>query len=278
MPTPPTSFVGRKSELAEIEYLLTASDARLVTLIGPGGTGKTRLAIQAAANMAQESLPWRDGVVFVPLAPLSSSDLLVPALANALGFQFYKEGREEPRQQLLNYLRHKQLLLVLDNVEHLLDEQTARLSSDILAAAPEVKLLATSRARLNVRASSCIRWGGCAGRKMGVLSRTRPRTAPSNCSARVPTGSSRGFSPAPTTSPTLCAFVNWCRAHPWPWNWRPPGWNCSPRPKLPAKLSGAWISWRLIYMTCRNANGVSGLCLAHRGNSSVKKSGRCFRN
>lgn len=160
LPTPPTPFVGRKSELAEIEHLLTIPDSRLVTLIGPGGTGKTRLAIQAAANLSQESLPWRDGVVFVPLASLSSSDSLVPTLANALGFQFYKEGREEPRQQLLDYLHHKQLLLVLDNVEHLLDGQTARLSSDILAAAPEVKLLATSRARLNVRGEQLYPVGG----------------------------------------------------------------------------------------------------------------------
>ncbi len=75
-------------------------------------------------------------------------------------FSFTKKGREEPRQQLLNYLRHKQLLLVLDNVEHLLDEQTARLSSDILAAAPEVKLLATSRARLNVRGEQLYPVGG----------------------------------------------------------------------------------------------------------------------
>ena len=151
LPTPPTPFVGRKSELAEIEHLLTTPDCRLLTLIGPGGTGKTRLAIQAAREALSDASPWRDGVVFVPLASLSSSESLIPALANALGFQFYKEGHEEPRLQLLDYVRHKQLLLVLDNVEHLLDEQTARLCSDILAAAPDVTLLATSRSRLNVR-------------------------------------------------------------------------------------------------------------------------------
>ena len=151
LPTPPTPFVGRKSELAEIDHLLASPECRLLTLIGPGGTGKTRLALQAAANALSSGSPWRDGVIFVPLAPLSSPDSLVPALANALGFQFYKEGHLEPRQQLLDYVRHKQMLLVLDNVEHLLDEQTARLSSDILAAAPQVKLLATSRSRLNVR-------------------------------------------------------------------------------------------------------------------------------
>ncbi|MBK9052741.1 MAG: hypothetical protein IPL78_18035 [Chloroflexi bacterium] len=181
----------------------------------------------------------------------------MPALANALGFQFYKEGREEPRQQLLNYLRHKQLLLVLDNVEHLLDEQTARLSSDILAAAPEVKLLATSRARLNVRGEQLypgggMRWpqnggavqnaGACSG--IQLFRQSADRVQP-------------GSSPAPTTSPTLCAFANWCRA-PWPWNWRPPGWNCSPLKSPPGEIERSLDFWRLIYATCRNANGVSG--------------------
>lgn len=167
LPTPPTPFVGRKSELAEIEHLLTTPECRLLTLVGPGGTGKTRLAIQAAADALTHNSPWRDGVVFVPLAPLSSSDSLVPTLASALGFQFYKEGHEEPRLQLLDYVRQKQMLLVLDNVEHLLDEQTARLCSDILAAAPELKLLATSRSRLNVRGEQLYQVAGMRWPKAG---------------------------------------------------------------------------------------------------------------
>src|SRR5205085_3209892 len=107
---------------------------RLLTLVGPGGVGKTRLAIQAAVDHAEM---FTSGAHFVPLAPVSSADLLVPAIADALNFAFY--GSADPKMQLLGYLREKELLLVLDNVEHLLDG--IGLMSEIVQWARGVKLL-----------------------------------------------------------------------------------------------------------------------------------------
>jgi predicted ATPase len=153
LPSVLTPFVGRENELTEIASLLTDSACRLLTLTGPGGIGKTRLAIEAAKGMFCP-----DGVYFVPLQPLTSPDFMVSTIADALGFQFY--SGVDPRQQLLNYLREKSLLLVLDNMEHLLDDIT--LLSDMLAAAPRVSLLATSRERLNLREEWVLNVGGLA--------------------------------------------------------------------------------------------------------------------
>ena len=141
LPSYNTPFVGRQKEVAEIESLLTDANCRLLTLVGPGGIGKTRLAIDAAQRFA---LP--DGVPFVPLQPLASPDFVVPAIADAVNFQFY--GSADPRRQLIDYLRDQSLLLVLDNFEHLLD--AAALLSEILADAPGVRMLVTSRERLNL--------------------------------------------------------------------------------------------------------------------------------
>jgi predicted ATPase/DNA-binding SARP family transcriptional activator len=162
LPATATPFVGRTSEVAEIGRLVSEPDCRLLTLTGPGGSGKTRLSIQTAAQLAQDNpAAFHDGVYFVPLAPLSSSDSLLPTLAKALNFTFYKSPSQttspdtpesdRTRQQLLDYLRQKQMLLVLDNFEHLLDEDGLRLPADILATAPGVKLLVTSRSRLNLQ-------------------------------------------------------------------------------------------------------------------------------
>ncbi len=151
LPTPPTPFVGRHDELAEIEALLTAADCRLLTVMGPGGSGKTRLATASAARFADHHPDLcRDGVYFVPLAPLQTTDALVPAVAAALHFGFYAEGGN-PMQQLLNYLREKRMLLVLDNYEHLVDETGLRFPLDVLDAAPGIKLLVTSRTRLSLQ-------------------------------------------------------------------------------------------------------------------------------
>src|SRR5262245_19117572 len=143
LPTSLTPFIGRARELAQLAHLLADPTARLITVVGPGGIGKTRLALQAASDHRDM---FTHGVVFVPLASVASAELMVPAIADALAFTFYESS--EPKAQLLNYLCDKQLLLVLDNVEHLLDGVT--LLTEILHCAPDVKLLVTSREQLNV--------------------------------------------------------------------------------------------------------------------------------
>lgn len=149
LPAAATPFVGRETELAAITAALRDGTARLMTLLGPGGSGKTRLSLAAA----QALLPhFADGVWFVPLASLSEKDRLLPAIASALSFRLYDE--EQARQQLFDYLRGKSLLLVLDNFEHLLKMDAAALVGDLLAHAPQLRLLVTSRMRLGLRGES----------------------------------------------------------------------------------------------------------------------------
>jgi predicted ATPase/transcriptional regulator with XRE-family HTH domain len=144
LPTAPTPLVGRQPELTALGQLLHDPQCRLLTITGTGGIGKTRLAIEAARSNQDI---FADGACFVPLAPLSSPAFIVPTIADALNFNF--QGHIEPRIQLLNYLRAKRMLLVLDNVEHLLDG--VDLFTEILQHAPAVKVLVTSRERLNLR-------------------------------------------------------------------------------------------------------------------------------
>jgi predicted ATPase/DNA-binding CsgD family transcriptional regulator len=143
---PTTPLVGRQREIAEVAQLLHEQQARLVTILAPGGMGKTRLALAVAALPA-----FTDQVGFVPLAPLTSPEHLVSTIAERLGFQFGADERT-PQQQLLDFLRRKTLLLVLDNFEHLLEG--AALISDIVQAAPKVSVLITSRERLNLSAET----------------------------------------------------------------------------------------------------------------------------
>ena len=148
LPPQVTPFVGRETELSELGERLVSPTCRLVTLVGPGGIGKTRLAIQAAWENRTAFL---DGVCFVPLAGLESAEFLAPAIADALQAHF--EGPTPPQTQLLDSLRERDLLLVLDNLEHLIKDG-AWLLADILQAAPEVTLLVTSRERLNLYAET----------------------------------------------------------------------------------------------------------------------------
>ena len=143
LPKALTPYIGREPELTALGQMLCDPQCSLLTIVGPGGIGKTRLAIEVAA--CQRNL-FPDGVWFVPLAPLSSSEYLIPAIADALEFRF--QGSTTPQEQLFNYLRNKRALLVLDNVEHLLDG--AGLFPAILKCSPQVKLLITSRERVNL--------------------------------------------------------------------------------------------------------------------------------
>ena len=153
LPRQLTTFVGRNEELAEIDALLDEPNGRLITIIGPGGMGKTRLALEAATRR-QEA--YRHGVYFVPLAPTSSADYLVVTLADELGFTFYggRGGIKEQEAQLLDFLREKEMLLVLDNFEHLIEG--VNLIDEILKTAPAVQMLVTSQERLNLLGESLV--------------------------------------------------------------------------------------------------------------------------
>ena len=144
----PTPFVGRKAELKAIVDSAGDPQRRLITIVGPGGIGKTRLAIAAAIALGEHATLFADGIHYVSLAPVSSSAGMVNAIADALNIPLPGLGNAE--SQLLNYLRDKELFLVLDNMEHLIDG--ASLLAAIIEEAPAVKMLVTSRERLNVRA------------------------------------------------------------------------------------------------------------------------------
>lgn len=151
LPVQITPFVGREDELAQIADLLHTPDCQLLTLIGPGGIGKTRLALEAARQCTIF-----DSVHFVPLQPLTSPDFMLPAIADSLQFATY--GSQPLKDQLLSYLEKKKLLLVIDNFEHLLDG--VDLLSEILTAAAEIKILVTSRERLRLREEWVLEVGG----------------------------------------------------------------------------------------------------------------------
>jgi predicted ATPase/DNA-binding SARP family transcriptional activator len=157
-----TPFFGREEELARIAEYLQASDVHLLTIIGPGGIGKTRLVLQAAA---QEAFAFRDGACFVPLVEVSAPELVVSAITGALRISFSNSA--DPRQQLLNYLRNRDLLLVLDGLEHLVEE--SELVSDLLRACPTLKILATSREGLNLKQEWRLPVQGLSSPDLGAL-------------------------------------------------------------------------------------------------------------
>jgi predicted ATPase/class 3 adenylate cyclase len=190
LPVQPTAFVGRERELAQLGDLIASPETRLITIVGPGGIGKTRLALavaqrqlrterqlhaerqlaakglvgdirpaDGASDVSSDAMLFSNGVFFVALAVLSEVEQIAPSVAEALGFRF-GGGEEEsrtPQQQLLDYLREKHLLLVMDNFEHLLGslpegriEVGTELLAGILRTAPEVQILVTSRERLHL--------------------------------------------------------------------------------------------------------------------------------
>jgi predicted ATPase/DNA-binding CsgD family transcriptional regulator len=145
LPVQTMPFIGRGDEITAIAQRLADPACGLLTLVGPGGMGKTRLAIEVAKHIAQTD-PSADSIYFVDLQPVKSGKILVTAIANALGVLL--SGSEDPRAQLLSYLNERTSLLLLDNFEQLLD--SVDLLGDILKIAPDVKLLVTSREALNL--------------------------------------------------------------------------------------------------------------------------------
>lgn len=144
LPVAATPFVGRERELAELAELLNRPDVRLVSIVGPGGIGKTRLALQTALG---HQTVYASGVVFVPLAGVTAPHLIAPAIAETLGLSL--SAGSGLAGQLYAALQPREMLLVIDNVEQLLDG--IDILAELLAQAPRLKLLVTSRERLNLQ-------------------------------------------------------------------------------------------------------------------------------
>ncbi|MFN2125606.1 MAG: LuxR C-terminal-related transcriptional regulator, partial [Candidatus Promineifilaceae bacterium] len=143
-PAQHTVFIGRESELAEIQARLCDPACRLLTLVGPGGIGKTRLAMEAARRQI-DAFP--DGTIFMSFAPIDTAGLISQTMAEGLGLTH--SSQHDPQDQVIRYLRAKTLLLVIDNFEHLLSG--VDLLAKILGGCMKVKMLVTSRERLHLR-------------------------------------------------------------------------------------------------------------------------------
>ncbi len=153
LPAQPVPFTGRARELAELDALCQDNKHRMITLVGPGGIGKTRLALALAERRVSR---FADGVTFVPLAPLRAGDSIAPAIAAALNLRI-TEG-SSPAQQIITHLRGRQTLLLLDNFDLVLPE--AAFAAELLRAAPGLRILVTSRERLNLLEETVYRLDG----------------------------------------------------------------------------------------------------------------------
>jgi diguanylate cyclase (GGDEF)-like protein len=147
LPNTPTGMVGRENEIQEAKRMLEGS--RLLTIIGPGGVGKTRLALQVGAELQEE---FSSGVFWIPFAAVMDAEMVLASMAVALGFTFY--GGDDPEIQFFNFLQEKQVLLLLDNLEHLSGGVDGL--SRLLEKASQVKLICTSRERLNLQGEAVL--------------------------------------------------------------------------------------------------------------------------
>jgi predicted ATPase/DNA-binding SARP family transcriptional activator/predicted negative regulator of RcsB-dependent stress response len=159
-PVHPAPFIGREKELGEIIRVLRESPYRLLTLLGPGGSGKTRLALQVGATLDQDPGElFHDGIWFVPLAPLTEPKSMLGGIAQSLGMARPMSG-SDAHDTFLSEIRGREMLVILDNFEHLLNGDTARLMTEILSGSPRTRILITSRERLNVEGEFVFPVGG----------------------------------------------------------------------------------------------------------------------
>ena len=235
LPAQALPFVGRERLLDDILMRLRDPTCRLLTLVGPGGCGKTRLAIEAGKrllgsgarldDLVQGAYLPADGVFLVSLAPLHSPETIVPTIAAAVGCTLSGRDPRPPEGQLLERLRDKTVLLILDNCEHLLPEM--RLVSAILEAAPEVKVLATTRERLNVQGEHLLPVSGMELPEVGAGAATALASAERSSSFFRGRGRcARGTSRTRKNWNRSRGSVGGCRGCPWPSFWRRDGWLC----------------------------------------------------
>lgn len=150
LPAQPTDLIGREQDIAAISHRLLGHMGRLLTLLGPPGVGKTRLALAVASHLQEM---YEGGAHFVPLAAIYDPELLVSAIAVALRITQTGQNQRPPKTGLIEYLRNQQMLLVLDNFEQLIS--AAPLVAELLAECPRLSILVTSRERLHLRAEQC---------------------------------------------------------------------------------------------------------------------------
>jgi transcriptional regulator with XRE-family HTH domain len=210
-----TALLGRDGETRTVLDMLRRPDVRLFTLTGPGGVGKTRLAVQVASE-ARDLFP--DGIAFVPLAPLRDADLVPTAIAHVLGVS---ETVGMPvNESLALVLRQQRMLLVLDNCEHVLD--SAPLIAELLVRCPGLKILATSRTVLRVSGEHSFQLGPFAVADLSEAS-TPDAAAESpavSCSCSVHGPCSRPSVSGQTTCKTCLPSAAASMGCHWHWNWR----------------------------------------------------------
>lgn len=163
LPAEVTLLVGRELELRTLSGLLLDPNNSLVSIVAPGGTGKSHLALELGRRLVKE---FDNGVYFVELAPINDSEHVVPAVAEAVGYQFQQNGRSQ-KQQILDYLANKEMLLIMDNYEHLVDGGAA-IVAEMLQSASSLTILTTSRQRLYLSGETLFTLHGLSLPDMGI--------------------------------------------------------------------------------------------------------------